>query len=122
MPEITPERLAEIEARCKAATKPPWKFSAPGGRDCIWMDVVDENGDEILSGETQPQPHTCQNPEAERPRFEQVKADLEFAAHARTDIPDLLAALKQAREERDRSRLLSRRPSHQKNHCSQLPN
>jgi hypothetical protein len=55
MPEITPERLAEIEARCKAATKPPWKFSAPGGRDCIWMDVVDENGDEILSGETQPQ-------------------------------------------------------------------
>jgi hypothetical protein len=30
-----------------------------------------------------------------------VKADLEFAAHARTDIPDLVAALKQAREERD---------------------
>jgi hypothetical protein len=48
MPEITPERLAEIEARCEAATPPPWiwveglsSFFCPTG-------IVDAKGRSIF--------------------------------------------------------------------------
>jgi hypothetical protein len=88
MNPLTPERLAEIEKRCNAATAGPWRTAmsykkehygplvaavAPGHH------IQAEN----CSGGTYP------------------NTDMDFIAHARTDIPDLLNEIKRLREEEE---------------------
>jgi hypothetical protein len=63
---MTPERLAEIRAREQAATKGPW---SDWDSCCVWY-KGSEVLCEVLTGES---------------------ADQAFIAHARTDIPELLA-------------------------------
>ena len=78
MAEMTPERLAEIEARAAVATPGPWVLTFQ------MEDPYDKDGPVKL-------------------RLEKIE-DVQFAAMARTDIPDLIAALRQAWEERDNAR------------------
>lgn len=66
---MSDERLTEIEACSTAATSPPWQ-SSPSG----WVDRV---------------PH----PSINRRAFE-TAADAEFVAHAREDVPDLIAEVR----------------------------
>lgn len=71
---LTPERLAEIEARAKAATPGEWEaFGLFGNEAHVWV-----NGRLIASGLT--------------------RNDARLVAHARTDIPALLRDLRTARE------------------------
>ena len=70
---MTPERLAEIEARAEAATEGPWEAWDRG----IGFEVH-------VNAE-------CLNSEF-RETFRQ--ADAEFIAAARTDVPDLLAEVR----------------------------
>jgi hypothetical protein len=79
---MTDEQIKAIEARCAAADEGPWKIKH----------ASDQTGEcwSYLSVDI-------------------VDENLEFIAHARTDIPALLAALKAAHEQRDRAIELLRR-------------
>lgn len=74
------ERLAEIEARVKAATEGPWYYepSDQGDRSV----GLDGYGPSVTADED------GENPIAERWNSDR---DANFSAHARTDIPDLLS-------------------------------
>lgn len=83
---ITPERLAEIESREKAATPGPWSREKPA-KDAdgfaTGVGVAATYGRQMIYaplGGTRP------------------SADATFIASARTDIPDLIADLKEAQE------------------------
>lgn len=93
---MTDDRIAEIRARAEKATAGPWAVEETHGRDCVWLDVVNvATEDEIFNGETQPQEHIVCVDYGERLKSgkEHEIANLEFVAHARTDIPDLLARI-----------------------------
>lgn len=78
---LTPEAIAEIEARCKAATPGPWyRPRGSGGRDVVWAGDYADEGEPDLRLCTE----ESANPEA----------DAAFIAHAREDVPRLLAAAK----------------------------
>lgn len=62
---LTPERIAEIEARVNAATEGPWEVDFTYVKNIDGVRIID--------------PYGC---------FPQ---EVEFIAHARQDIPDLLA-------------------------------
>lgn len=64
---ITADRLVEIRARCDAATQPPWRKSESGG-------IIQT---QHITRDVWTIPH--------------VEADLDFIAHSRQDIEDLLA-------------------------------
>lgn len=94
--DLTPERLAAIEARAEAATGKPW-FATPvpdklsdNGPDFWLIDAVSEKNQETEVAEL------CHKP------GDKAKHNAAFIAHARTDIPDLLAAYKAAQEENER--------------------
>lgn len=70
MPDLTPERLDEIEARCEAATPGPWR-----NRDLLGVLGRPEDGVQICGG--------CTND------------NRDFIAHARQDIPALIAAVRE---------------------------
>ncbi len=89
--EIT-ERLAAIRERCAKATPGPWETEECHGQDTIWIDVCGPKEDEILHGEP------LYIGQIESPQRAQIIADLEFAAHARDDIPWLLKQLELARD------------------------
>ena len=70
-------RLDKIEARANAATEGPWEKSPRYKSDCGWTvpGVSAEVTEELV--------------------VEAVRdADAEFIAHARTDVPDMAAALR----------------------------
>ena len=86
---MTPERMSEIAARAEAATEGPWQWDPPSEEK--WP-----QGDESL--------RTAHAPEGEEyptvvlygwgydaSGIDATEADRAFIAHARTDIPDLLA-------------------------------
>lgn len=56
MPHEMEERIAEIEAREKAATPGPWEQIEQHGQDCVWLDVcvADERGNEVACGDVLP--------------------------------------------------------------------
>lgn len=84
---MTPERLAEIEARAEAATEGPWKCWNGWPAKPMACERIGPDGGGGLHGV--PDIHGCVE-------------DLEFAAHARQDIPDLLAYLRELEEETKR--------------------
>lgn len=73
------DRLKEIKARCEAATPGPWEvgYSSLGG-----MTVVNVRGSEFPCWKTQI-----------------YKDDAEFIAHARQDVPWLVAEVERLRAE-----------------------
>jgi hypothetical protein len=78
---LSPEREAEIAARAEAATSGPWEANARIGI------VTNKVGDPlaVFGGGAQD------------------RADAEFTAHAREDVPALLAELAAVRAERDQA-------------------
>lgn len=89
MSDPTDAELEAMEKRCEAATKGPWEWFKnqvhPDGTVGVWG----PDGDEIcacwgnLAYSTEP------------------TDDADFIAHARSDVPALIAALREARKERD---------------------
>ena len=87
MNELTKERLAEIEARCEAATPGPWEWDDEAecmrhGSKPVMMAMwyYDKCGEVVVS-------------------LDVYDADAEFTAHARQDIPALLDEVKRLREQ-----------------------
>lgn len=73
-------RLAEIEARVKAATEGPWEYGKrPDGS--VWLSTGNPERGQHYQGD-----------------WEGFDADAAFIAHARTDVPYLLAEVKRLRE------------------------
>lgn len=100
MPEMTEERLAEIEARANAATRGPWKmwsgWGPVAGTEYMAVTRLGPEGDEyagIVSDAHYP-------PKRD---FYSKREDLEFVAVARTDMPDLIAEVRRLRADHDRS-------------------
>lgn len=83
---MTPERLAEIEERAKAATLGPWVF-------------VDVPGDGAFSGCVVATDEDFVTVIAEHPELDDRCEDFLFIAEARADIPDLLAYIRQLKAE-----------------------
>lgn len=86
---LTPEELAAMEARCEAATPGPWndrdelELRDPNGYAVVWFyppntDLWEHQGTELH--------------------------DANFIAHARTDVPRLIAEVKRLREREGRYR------------------
>lgn len=81
--EITPEELAEIQARCDRARPGPWKSMIEGrdhtsGSSFIMVGPPDARSEDIeMSGGT--------------------ADDLEFVAHARQDVPRLINEVRRLR-------------------------
>jgi hypothetical protein len=112
MSEITAEQRAEWRRLCGKATAAPWDVSMPEGMDCVWMDVVGPDGDEVCEGETQPRlPIVSVECHADcRKERAEIEANLHLIAASRTALPQLLVALEAAeqraeRAERDTQRL-----------------
>jgi hypothetical protein len=79
------KRLKEIEARAEAAMPGPWVY------DTLGCPGIEQRT--VRPGGTECRQIVLQNEEAEwSPRHE----DMWFIAHARTDIPDLIAAVREA--------------------------
>lgn len=75
---MTEQQLQEIEARANATTPGPWEIERNSSG---WIDGIRApNGDEIVKTDFGVYP-------PERP-------DAEFIAHARTDVPKLLAEVR----------------------------
>ncbi len=72
---MTPEKLKEIEARCEAASEGPWR------RDEVFLERTSVFG-----------PMPVQLVIVDKVQFQ---SDAAFIAHARTDVPDLIARVKE---------------------------
>jgi hypothetical protein len=93
MKPLTPERIAEIEKRCNAATAGPWFHRQAGmeghGQAYDWIadaEGVGRHSKIIVSRES----------------VYGGTPDYSFIAHARTDIPDLVSEVKRLRAELER--------------------
>ncbi len=106
---LTPEHEAEIAMRDLIATKGPWGLYESGTMIDVAADL-EETGcgyrarrgiarfeDEPLDNDPT---HTEWTAEED---WEQVRIDAEFVAHAREDVPALLAELAAVRAERDQA-------------------
>jgi hypothetical protein len=79
MPSITPEELDEMEARAAAATAGPWKSFIEGRDHWGGSDFIRTEGEDIeLNGAT--------------------KADQDFIAASREDVPRLIAEVRALRK------------------------
>ena len=108
-----PSRLAEIEARAKAATPGLWKvddhtddFDCDDKEWCGELTVLEGCNEDDCEGHV---PVTCEYAFIEGPAFNEfgegnyfTRADAAFVAHAREDIPYLVAALQEARDQVER--------------------
>lgn len=96
---MSEERLKEIEERVKAAHKGPWGADPYIGNDCgvrISIEQIDPRCD-LVSWRGMVM---CYSLEDSRQECDPVAlANAAFIAHARTDVPALIAALKEARIE-----------------------
>lgn len=92
-------RLDEIRERCEKATKGPWqtKQHDVGDEEYCWVadEIIVANGRKVVANEGGLAPA---NQEWQR---EQINADSEFIAHARTDIPYLLELASSLRAQLD---------------------
>lgn len=92
---MTQERLDAIKARCEAATLGPWYVEYE-------MDGPFAEPQCIQGPENVTTYHDAYNDYRVSAVVEMAEADLEFIAHARQDIPDLLAEVERLRAENDR--------------------
>lgn len=93
---MTQERLAEIEARANAAIAGPWRRGykgMPGYHD----GVVYPDGPGIDWVGQCPEPKPLFH--AQVPNSPRFRENAEFIAHARTDIPDLIAEVRHQQAE-----------------------
>jgi hypothetical protein len=100
MPENKPipdAELAELRRLQEAATPGEWGIQQPHGVDCIWTDVIDGNGDEIVSAEVLPTQHILSEPSKEPARREaaQALANVQCIAAMHNAFPAILARLDQ---------------------------
>ena len=79
------ERVKEIRERLEKATPGPWCYGAGNSSVLCDVGIIDHKGFGILVN-------------CGRSSGSETPEDGDFIAHSRTDVPDLLAALKQARE------------------------
>lgn len=108
---LSPEREAEITARTEAATKGPWGLYDDGtGLIDVAADLEDTgHGYRCRRYVGQLEDNQIDNDPSHRDWTEeqdraQSAADAEFIAHAREDVPVLLAELAAVRKERDEAR------------------
>ncbi len=112
---ISEERLQEIRERCQSATQGPWYTVESPWRASYYNKETGLNepiGTYVVAGS--PDPHvgtpildSIEIDEWEVPEdgsycgpdYSQSDADLNFAAHARTDIPDLLAEVERLKQQ-----------------------
>lgn len=76
------DRLNEIEARANAATEGPWSIVSEDGM--ILALVLTDEDDGLFYGDSG----------YDAPITTETGEDAEFIAHARTDMPDLVGALR----------------------------
>lgn len=83
---ITEERLKEIEARAKAAEAGPWDIDLLDDRvEAVGRKATDHGGENAWVLLSDGSPYTLD------------RADAEFIAHARQDVPDLVAEVRRLR-------------------------
>lgn len=90
---MTEEQLREIEARHEAATPGPWRHTF---KDCLYYmssEFIDREDDPIGVG------LITSDINQHNAELYATDADMEFIAHARADIPALLAEVRRLREE-----------------------
>ena len=98
--------LGEIEARVNAATPGPWKGDTGTRGDCV---VWGPNGRFLMN--MQAEPHWLEySGEKRMVSFDVDRRDAEFIAHARTDIPALLAMVREQRAVIERVKALVEGP------------
>lgn len=85
---MTDERIAEIKAREQAATKGPWLCVFRGDGSGSVYEGTEEEYDDVALIDDARCPYI---------RGEVIYEDGVFAAHARQDIPDLLAEVERLR-------------------------
>jgi len=89
--------LDQIQKRADAATPGPWKADGETRGDCV---VWGPNGRFLMN--QQAEPHWIEYPGEKRSvSFDVDRRDGEFIAHARTDIPALLAMVREQRARLD---------------------
>lgn len=104
----TPKRLAEIAARAEAATPGPWGTYEYGGGNLLEIAAdLEDTGcgyrarREIARFEGEPLDNDPTHREwTEEEDWTQVQADAAFIAHAREDVPALLAEVKRLETQR----------------------
>lgn len=95
------ERLAAIRARCEAATLGPWGYD--GQHDEITADSPDAEDYWLIVSQCRTAPDA-----APRDAFgHQYSADFAFIAHAREDVPYLLAEIDRLRSELEAAKATS---------------
>lgn len=77
---LTARQLNAIHARAAAATPGPWEAHDCGDTCCQWITAHREDQEVAI-------------PATENTRGRGTRADARFIAHARTDIPTLLAEI-----------------------------
>lgn len=104
-----PLDLSPIEGRCDAATKGPWRVTRTGVSDFAHdFSYIEADGTEFIEVAWKwPEAGVCEA-RAERTGHANgvcgTMPDAQFIAHAREDIPALLAEVKRLRMELDRAR------------------
>jgi hypothetical protein len=85
--------LSEVEGRCNEATEGPWEAApvmmARSDDTCSWSESVWR----IINGP----PQVIQEEMSSKRAFTHIP-DADFIAHARTDLPEALRLLREARE------------------------
>lgn len=87
MPKLTDEKIAKLKALCEKATPGPW--GTRGLSDHIRVESSAPTKNVAKCGSSKPSPR--------EPDMEEVHANAEFIAAARTALPDLLSDLEEAR-------------------------
>lgn len=117
MTRLSDERLTQMRAREQSATKGPWAWfnpetDEPSAPDDFYCDLRTtwERPCEILGGVTSLPEFVISYAETDSVN----QADVTFIAHARTDMPELLAAVERVRA--------MRCPLHNQRDCSPMLN
>jgi hypothetical protein len=107
---MSEEYLREIQARCEAATPGPWEAWTEEPGDCVVVSqeyeaAPDEDGDWICNVDPNEVFFLCPGLTGAYPvgvAFNREVEDTEFIAHARTDVPALLAEVELLRADNER--------------------
>ena len=93
---MTPEQLQQIETRCNAATPGQWYQVGPPWSDGTWVNAGSEDPHSGIPICEQIDWDACE-PESV-PEGYDARANMAFIAHARSDVPILVAAVRELQE------------------------